>query len=190
VIGYEVLPDMIAGKHVALRALEREDLKLMHKWLNDEEIMQWARSKPDNTASMESVEKEFEQDLKGENPHRRTFIVIERKSGKPVGWAMIRWWRAFSTTADLGLVIAEKRLRGKGFGTEATSLLVDVAFSQHNMHKAELFTRADNKAAIRAVTKCGFKLEGRHRDEVYFNGKYWDGLTFGLIRNEYDKRKT
>jgi RimJ/RimL family protein N-acetyltransferase len=190
VIGHEVVPNMIAGKHVALRALEREDLKLMHKWLNDEEIMQWARSKPDNTASMESVEKEFEQDLKGENPHRRTFMVIEKKSGKPVGWALIRWWRAFSTTADLGLVIAEKRLRGKGFGTEATSLLVDVAFSQHNMHKAELFTRADNKAAIRAVTKCGFKLEGRHRDEVYFNGKYWDGLTFGLIRNEYGKRTT
>jgi RimJ/RimL family protein N-acetyltransferase len=57
------------------------------------------------------------------------------------------------------------------------------------MHKAELFTRADNNAAVRAVAKCGFKLEGRHRDEVYFNGKYWDGLSFGLLRNEYDKRK-
>ena len=76
---------MITGKQVVLRALEREDLKLMHKWLNDEEIMEWARSKPDNTASMESVEKEFEQDVKGENPHRRTFIVLEKKTEKAAG---------------------------------------------------------------------------------------------------------
>ena len=105
---------MITGKQVVLRGLEREDLKLMHKWLNDEEVMEWARSKPDNTASMESVEKDFEQDVKGESPHRRTFIVIEKRTGKPAGWAMIRWWRPFSTIADLGLVIAEKHLRGKG----------------------------------------------------------------------------
>jgi RimJ/RimL family protein N-acetyltransferase len=180
---------VIIGKQVMLRALERDDLKLMHKWLNDAEIMEWARSKPDNTASMENVDKEFEQDVKGENPHRRTFIVVEKKTGKAVGWAMIRWWRLFSTTADLGLVIAEKHLRGKGLGTEATRLLVDVAFNQYNMHKAEVFTRADNKAAVRAVTKCGFKIEGRHRDEVYFNGKYWDGLTLGLLRSEYHRRK-
>jgi RimJ/RimL family protein N-acetyltransferase len=180
---------VITGKKIALRALEREDLKLMHKWLNNEEIMESARSKPDNLNSMESVEKEFEQDVKGENPHRRAFIVVEKRTGKAVGWAMIRWWRPFSTTADLGLVIAEKHLRGQGLGTEATKLLVDVAFNQHNMHKAELFTRADNKAAVMAVRNCGFKLEGRHRDEVYFNGKYYDGLSFGLLRNDYDKRK-
>lgn len=180
---------LIEGKQVVLRALEREDLKLLHKWLNDAEVMEWARSKPDSAASMENVEKDFEQDVKGENPNRRTFIVVEKKTGKAVGWAMIRWWRTFSTTADLGLVIAEKRLRDRGLGTEATNLLVDLAFNQYNMHKAELFTRADNKAAIGAVTKCGFKLEGTHREEVYFNGKFWDGLTFGLLRNERGKKK-
>jgi len=74
---------MITGKQVVLRGLEREDLKLLHKWLNDEEVMEWARSQPDNIASLESIEKDFEQDLKGENPHRRTFIVVEKKTGKP-----------------------------------------------------------------------------------------------------------
>jgi RimJ/RimL family protein N-acetyltransferase len=179
---------MITGKHVILRGLEREDLKLMHKWLNDEEVMAWARSQPDNIAPMESIEKDFEQDLKGENSQRRTYIVIDRKSSKPVGWAAIRWWRLHSTTGGIGLVIAEKELRGKGLGTEATRLLVDLAFDQLNMHKVELFTRSDNEAALKAVKSCGFKLEGRLRETVYFDGKYHDGLMFGLLRGEY-KRK-
>jgi RimJ/RimL family protein N-acetyltransferase len=183
-----VLVAVITGKKVVLRALEREDLKLMHKWYNDEEVMQWARSKPDNLAPMESLEKEFEQDLKGENSHRRMLIVVEKRSGKAIGWASIRWWRLFSTSADLGLVIAEKELRGKGFGTEATLLLADMAFNQLNMHKVELFTRSDNKAAVSAVSKCGFKQEGRLREEVYFNGKYHDGVLFGLLRDEYRTR--
>lgn len=180
---------MITGEQVVLRGLEREDLKLMHKWLNDEEIMGWARSQPDNIASMESLEKDFEQDLKGENPNRRMYIVVEKKTGKALGWASIRWWRLYSTTGDIGLVIAEKQFRGKGLGTEATRLLVDLAFNQLNMHKLELFTRPDNKAALKAVKNCGFKLEGRLRETTYFNGKYHDGLMFGLLRNEY-KRTT
>ena len=181
---------MITGKQLVLRGLEREDLKLMHKWLNDEEVMEWARSQPDNIASMESIEKDFEQDLKGENPHRRTFIIVEKKTGKSIGWATIRSWRLYSTTSDMGLVIAEKRFRGKGLGSEATKLIVELAFDQQNMHKVELLTRPDNKAAMKAVANCGFKLEGRLRETVYFNGKYHDGLMFGLLRSEYKKRKT
>lgn len=179
---------MITGKHVVLRGLERVDLKLMHKWLNDEEVMGWARSQPDNIASMDSIEKDFEEDLKGENPKRRMFIVVEKKTDMPLGWASIRWWRLYSTTGDIGLVIAEKKFRGKGLGTEATELLIKLAFDQLNMHKVELFTRSDNQAALKAVKNCGFKLEGRLRETTYFNGKYHDGMMFGLIRDEYNRR--
>ena len=42
---------MIHGKQVFLRGLEREDLDLLHRWLNDEEVMRWARSKPDHVAT-------------------------------------------------------------------------------------------------------------------------------------------
>ncbi len=178
---------VIAGKAVYLRGIEREDLKLMHKWLNDSEIMQWARSQPDNVASMEAVEKEFELDLKGENPHRWTFILAQVGTEEPIGWASIRWWRPFSTTVDIGLVIAEKGLRGKGIGTEATMLLADEAFDQLHMHKVELWTRADNTAARKVAENCGFRLEGTDREVVFFDGKYHDGVSYGVLEDEFRK---
>jgi RimJ/RimL family protein N-acetyltransferase len=178
---------VIAGRRVYLRGLEHDDLKLMHRWLNDGEIMEWARSQPDNVASMESVEKEFELDIKGENPHRRTYVVVERATERAIGWASMRWWRQFSTTADIGLVIAEKGLRGKGIGTEVTRLLTEEAFQQLHMHRVELWTRADNLAAQGAAKNCGFKLEGRDREAAYFNGEFHDGLAFGILEGEFKK---
>ena len=84
---------MIQGKQVYLRGLEREDLKLLHEMYNDEEIMEWARSRPDNATSMEELEKEYEGELKGENARRRTFVIVHKATRKVIGWASIRWWR-------------------------------------------------------------------------------------------------
>jgi RimJ/RimL family protein N-acetyltransferase len=180
---------LIQGKQVYLRGLERDDLKLLHSMLNDEEVMEWARVRPDNTTSMEELEKEYEGELKGESARRRTFIIVNKTTQKVIGWASLRWWRPFSTTADIGIVIADKGLRGKGMGSEVNMLVTKTAFEQYNMHKVELFTRADNKAAIRSAEKNGYKAEGRTRETLYFNDKFHDGILMGLIRDEYEKRK-
>ena len=180
---------MIRGKQVYLRGLEREDLKLLHKMMNDEEVMEWARSRPDNTTSMEALEKEYDEELKGETAQRRTFVIVHRATGRVVGWASIRWWRPFHTTADIGAAIGDRSFRGKGIGTEVNRLLTSLAFEQYNMHKVELFTRKENVAAIRSAARNGYKIEGRVRETVYFNGEFHDGILMGILRKEYEKTK-
>ncbi len=177
---------MLRGKLVYLRGIERHDLKLLHQLENDEELMEWARFRPDNTVSMEELEKRYEDELKGNSPTRRTFAVVDKKTGKVAGWCSIRWWRAFYTTADVGLALA-KEFRGKGIGAEVTRLLTGLAFDQYNMHKVELFTRADNQAMIRSAERNGFRVEGRIRETLYFNGKFHDGVQMGVLREEFRK---
>jgi RimJ/RimL family protein N-acetyltransferase len=181
---------LIQGEKVYLRGLEREDFKLLHEMMNDEEVMRWARSRPDNTVSMEELEKEYEAELRGESARRRTFVIVHKKTQKAVGWATIRWWRPFQTTADIGVAIADRTLRGKGIGTEVNMLLTRLVFEQYNMHKVELWTRGDNPAAIRSAEKNGYKIEGRSKESVYFDGKFYDGIHMGLLRDEYEKLKS
>ncbi len=177
---------MLQGKLVYLRGLERGDLKLLHKMQNDEEVMEWARFRPDHTVSMEALEKEYDEELKGNSPTRRTFAVVHKKTGKVTGWCSIRWWRPFATSADVGLALT-KEFRGKGIGAEVTRLLTELAFDQYNMHKVELFTRADNRAMIRSAQKNGFKVEGTARETLYFNGEFRDGVMMGVLRGEFRK---
>ena len=81
----------------------------------------------------------------------------------------MRWWRPFSTTVDIGLVIPEKGLRGKGIGTEATMLLAGEAFDQLHMHKVELWTRADNRAAQKVAEEM-LSLRPQSADGLWLKG--------------------
>jgi len=180
---------MIQGKKVQLRALEKEDLDFMHRIQNDEEVMAWARFRPDHMVSREALQKEYDAEIRGEEALRRTFVVVDRKSGKAAGWCSLRWWRPFSTSAEFGVAL-DKSFRGEGLGTETLELLTRLAFEQYNMHRVELFTRSDNRAMIRAAEKNGFKVEGRHREALYFNGEYFDGVAMGVLRGDFEHPKS
>lgn len=179
---------MLTGKLVVLRAIERDDLKLIHKWQNDEEIMRLARSQPDHSISMEALTAELEKDLKGEETGIRRFAIQEKSSSRLIGWGSLtisRWAKRY-TTADLGLLIGEKEFWRKGYGTEVVSLLLKEAFEQLNLHRLGWWTYAENKGSISLAKKMGFKEEARLRETVFFDNQYHDTVVLGLLKNEYE----
>jgi len=182
---------MLSGKKVVLRALEREDLIVLHKWQNDEEIMRLARSFPDHVISKEALQAEFEKELKGEDTGRRAYIIEEKSSGKPVGWATIRihQFTRRMTGADVGLALGEKNMWKRGYGTETTKLLLDEVFQQLNLHRAEWWTFAENIASLKLAEKVGFREDGRLREAVFFDNKFHDLVVLGMLKSEYKPAK-
>lgn len=110
-----------------------------------------------------------------------------KKPKEVIGLASYRYWSKRSRTADIGIGLCEKKYWGKGYGTEALKLILDVIFNQWDFHKAELTTLVENEGAIKCFEKCGFKVEGRFREEVYFDGKYHDLIQMELLKSEYKR---
>jgi len=179
---------LLTGKKVVLRAFERDDLKLLHKWENDEEIMRLARSSPDHAISMVALEAKYDKVLRGEDFAERAYIIEDKATKKSLGWASIsiHQWTRRATTADVGLAIGEKGFWQKGYGTEVTELLLKEAFEQLNLHRVGWWTFADNTASIALAKKMGFKEEGRVRDSVFFDNKYHDSVVLGILKEEYE----
>ena len=180
---------MIDGEHVRLRKLERGDLSLLHRWLNDADLMTWARFSPDHMASLAAVEKEYERELAGDERDRTTYIVEHRASGTPIGWCRMRTGDRKHVSADVGIGLGEKEFLGKGYGTEAMRLLLAIVFDHQRWHRAELWTLADNERAVRSFEKCGFRREGLAKDAAYADGKFRDILYMGLLKSEWDAQK-
>jgi RimJ/RimL family protein N-acetyltransferase len=62
------------------------------------------------------------------------------------------------------------------------------AFQEVNLHRVFLRVRDDNARGIRAYEKCGFQQEGRLREAIYANGRYYDELWMGILRHEFEDR--
>ncbi|MAS06975.1 MAG: GNAT family N-acetyltransferase [Ahrensia sp.] len=87
--------------------------------------------------------------------------------------------------ASLAIGIADPALLGKGLGTEAARLALAHAFETLGLHRISVRVLARNGRAIRSYEKCGFRIEGRERESVFFRGEWEDDVMMGLLDREF-----
>ncbi|MBJ6132119.1 GNAT family N-acetyltransferase [Ochrobactrum sp. Q0168] len=75
---------------------------------------------------------------------------------------------------------------GKGYMTEALSLVIPFAFDQLRLHRLEAACIPHNVRSVRLLEKAGFQREGLLRSYLKINGFWQDHLLYALI--ESDKR--
>jgi RimJ/RimL family protein N-acetyltransferase len=87
--------------------------------------------------------------------------------------------------AFVGLGIGKREDWGKGYGTDAMKIALRFAFTELNLERVTLNVFEYNPRAIRSYEKAGFKHEGRMRGSLLKDGKRWDMLFMGILREEW-----
>jgi len=175
----------IKGKKVSLRALEKTDINENYlKWINDKDINQYMEtgSFPSN---MESLYRFFEGSQSSSTSV--TFAIVDNCDGRHIGNIKIDSIHWIHRRAFLGIMIGEKSVHGKGYGTEATKLALQYAFDQLNLMKIKLGVVASNTAALKIYEKIGFKRVGYLIDEFYYQGKYHDMIYMEIHKKDFIK---
>ncbi|MCJ7425327.1 GNAT family N-acetyltransferase [Candidatus Bathyarchaeota archaeon] len=166
------------------RPLEKEDLKLLHVWENDSELMMYSRSEPLNMVTMAQLEERFAEWTKNEK--NLLFIVENMESNEPIGFASIRrevWGNV--PGADVGTYIGKKELWEKGFGKRITVALLEMSFMHLGLEHCQAWSVEYNTRAHRALESCGFKKGGVERNTVYVAGRKWGSFHFDILQEEY-----
>lgn len=83
----------------------------------------------------------------------------------------------------IGLVGPE--VYGRGYGTEATRLLLGCAFDTVGLHRIELEVYAFNHRARHVYEKLGFRVEGTRREALDWDGARHDAIVMGLLAHEW-----
>ncbi|MDP9300548.1 MAG: GNAT family N-acetyltransferase, partial [Actinomycetota bacterium] len=179
----EEMPRMLHGEHVTLRAIEREDLPVLHELLDDDlELMARASDTPARPASLAELEHRFEERL--EEPDPRTMRFVIEVDDELIGECELHFIDHFQRTCHLGITLG-RAYWSKGFGQDAVRALVDFAFRDLAMRKIGLEVLADDERAVGAYTKAGFVEEGRLRAHAWFDGEIHDTLMMGILREEW-----
>lgn len=78
----------------------------------------------------------------------------------------------------------DKHHNGKGYMTEAVSLVVSYAFYELKLHRIEAGVMPHNKGSIHVLEKVGFHREGIARKNVKINGRWEDHQVLAIINDK------
>jgi hypothetical protein len=86
--------------------------------------------------------------------------------------------------SELGIKIVPEH-QNLGYGTEAIQWALRWGFLQANLHRIEITGFEYNKRALELYQRLGFKVEGRRREHLWFEGRYWDFIIMGMLKDEW-----
>lgn len=115
--------------------------------------------------------------------HSLVLTVVRRSDGEVLGGVGLHRLETWSTSAEVGYWLGRKH-RGHGYATEAVSLLVRTGFTRLGLHRIEARVFPPNIASRRVVERCGFRYEGRLRDEARKDGRWRATLLFARLASD------
>ncbi|WP_257350360.1 GNAT family N-acetyltransferase [Pseudalkalibacillus decolorationis] len=181
---------MITGKKVELRPVSLEDFKRTYQWRNDEETAKLEAGTGlfhHSHVPLEQIEDTYEKAIKklDKRDAGEFSIYTQEENPKHIGLICYRELNIVARRCTLGIGIGDKEYWGNGFGSDAMKALINYLFQTMNLNRVQLDTWSGNVRAIRSYEKCGFVVEGRLRNHAYIDGKYYDTIVMGLLKEEF-----
>jgi RimJ/RimL family protein N-acetyltransferase len=170
------------ARGVSLRDFRPEDAEAVHRWFNspaatanllehresfsEEDARNWVGRAIEQANDLNSEDRKWAVEVEG----------IEEAVGYTALYGLGR-----QTAPELGAIMGDERIAGKGVGREAERLTNLKAFEQFGAHKVYGRIPATNEAAKKAVIYNGWQQEGvlrkqvRHGDEL-IDVELWGGF--------------
>lgn len=173
---------MSTSVNILLRSLELSDAEITWKWRNQPAVQEFF-SGHSFAVTADDEKRWMQQQLSGDTSNV-TFAVVLADTGELIGMTFLKNINTNHRQAEFAILLDEAHA-GKGFGTAACRATLAHGFSQLQLHRIFLKVRVDNLPAIRTYEKCGFKVEGTLRDDVFKNGKFIDQFSMSIIETEF-----
>jgi len=180
-------PEVLTGSRVILRRHVPANLAAFRRWYADPEIARLARYQ-EAPMRPEEIERFFAARVVGTDA--LAMAIHERSTGRLVGTCAFSQLDADNGSTLYHITIGEADVWGLGYGTEATRLMMDHAFGTLGLHRVALFVFEFNERAIRAYQRVGFVLEGRARQSIRRDDRWWDELAMSMLDTDWQQLRT
>jgi RimJ/RimL family protein N-acetyltransferase len=180
------MKDILAGKFVRLSAFDPEEMsKAFARWNLNSEYVRLLNSSARPMQSAKSNAKWMEKEAEEISPANYYFSIrtlAEDKLLGELGLDVVNW---SGRDAFVGLGIGETEYWSKGYGTDVMNILLRFAFTEINLRRVTLTVFEYNPRAIRSYEKVGFRHEGHLRNFLNREGRRWNEVYMGILREEW-----
>lgn len=115
---------------------------------------------------------------------RADWAIMRRADDLVLGEVVLNELDEHNASVSFRISLVGPHVFGRGYGTEATRLVVDYAFDVVGLHRIQLEVYDFNPRAQRVYEKCGFVREGRFRDALYWDGTWQDAISMAILSTD------
>ncbi|MCD4695996.1 MAG: GNAT family N-acetyltransferase [Bacteroidales bacterium] len=173
---------------ITLRALSKTDIFPFYNWINDNEVIKYSLSLFKKINTKKEIENWFSELIINEKDI--TLGIILESTNELIGYAGICDISDTNKSGEYYIFIGEKKLWGKGIGTEVTEQILRIGFIDYKLNRIMLTVSEPNLGGLKAYEKSGFKIEGRLREASFRDNEFHDELTMSILKSEWKERKT
>jgi RimJ/RimL family protein N-acetyltransferase len=188
---FDIQTQLFEGQDVRFGPIDYEkDPEIESKWTHDSEFMRMYETDPARPMSVAMVKKQYEKlEKEIEEDKEMYYFAIRAKTGdRLIGKAMIYRIEWANGTCSLHFGIGSADDRHKGYGSQVLQMLLRFSFAELNLFRVSANVPEYNEAAIVLLKKFGFVEEVRRRQALERDGRRWDLLVFGLLRDEWQNQ--
>jgi RimJ/RimL family protein N-acetyltransferase len=176
---------MYLGKKVRLRALEMSDLDAVMAHWNTYETRRYLYSAVPHSREHEREWLEKATKATPWEDGNITLAIEDRNTQEFLGTVGLAQISPVNKHAEFGIAIHDPAQHGKGYGTDATEVILWIGFHELGLNSIHLYTMESNLRAQRAYEKAGFKRMGKIRKYMYSGGNYEDAIVMDILRSEF-----
>lgn len=178
----------LQGPRILLRPLGMSDVQSVYKHARCREISRWTFIP--HPYRMEHAEYFLKMVRVW---HRKKlaqhFGIILAETGELIGVIAMFDLDLRNKRTEIGYWLG-KAYWGQGLASEAVRLIVHYCFDELKLHRVYAHVFTGNAASERLLLRIGFQWEGMERESRLRRGRWMDSILYGLLKSDYQRRRT
>lgn len=176
--------DCIETSRLELRRLKSADLDEYLDYLNDPVVARYQTwdSFPRERA-LEVIEEQIS--LSPGIPGAAFLFALELKDSNAfIGHVVLTVQQKDERQAEIGFTMAREH-HGRGLAYEASSRVVEYAFSELKLHRLFAITDCENESSVKLLERLRMRREGHFIQNIWFKGKWGDEFLYAILAEEW-----
>jgi RimJ/RimL family protein N-acetyltransferase len=172
---------VLTGERVRLRPFREDDLDQL--WAMLAEPVGRRLTGTHATFTREQAERWYR--TRHEHTDRLDLAIATVEGDTCIGEVVLHELDPDNRSCGFRISLLGPEVFGRGYGTEATRLMLGHAFDTVGLHRVELEVFDLNPRARHVYEQVGFVEEGRRRDALRWDGEYHDAIVMGMLDSDW-----
>lgn len=173
----------LIGEKIYLRPLELSDADGVYpSWLNDPEVC--SQNRHQTFPYTREQAKAYIDAVRGSQTDL-VLAIVDKQTDSHVGNVSLQAITFIHANAELAIILGDRSSWGKGYGTEACSLMLRHGFNALRLHRIYCYTSEANIAMQKICENLAMQREGVQRQAFFKHGRFYDVIEYAILVNEW-----